>query len=34
MKQIKENYELYCRTSEKPISSLIEEVALGLRLDS
>ena len=30
MKQIKENYELYCRTSEKPISSLIEEVALGL----
>ena len=30
MKTIKENYELFCRTSEKPISSLIDDVALGL----
>ena len=30
MKAIKENYELYCRTSEKPISSLIDDVVLGL----
>tara|TARA_R110000824_G_scaffold81670_1_gene205168 strand:+ start:88 stop:399 length:312 start_codon:yes stop_codon:yes gene_type:complete len=30
MKIVKENYELYCRTSEKPISSLIDDVVLGL----